>query len=154
MLRAWRLVKTRYSANAFDGEGARLYGGRWSSQGVRVAYGSESVALATLEVLAHLSTTTVLGSYSLASIRFPEALVVSLDAASLPAAWRTYPPPPEVQALGDQWVSAAGSAVLRVSSGIVPDSNNYLFNPEHPDFARMVVDAPEPYVWDPRVLRS
>jgi RES domain-containing protein len=54
----------------------------------------------------------------------------------------------------DQWVSAAGSAVLRVPSVIVPDSNNYLFNPEHPDFARMVVDAPVPYVWDPRVLRS
>ena len=153
VLRAWRLVKTRYSANAFDGEGPRLYGGRWNSQGVRVAYGSESVALATLEVLAHLSTTRVLGSYSLASIRFPEELIVSLDPASLPASWRTYPPPPEVQAVGDQWAAAGGSAVLRVPSVIVPDSSNYLFNPEHPDFARMVVDPPAPYVWDPRALR-
>src|SRR5712691_2677020 len=128
MLRAWRLVKTRYSANAFDGEGARLYGARWNSQGVRVAYGSESVALATLEVLAHLSTTSVLGSYSLARIRFPEELIVSLDPASLPASWRTYPPPPEVQAVGDEWVSGARSAVLRVPSVIVPESSNYLLN--------------------------
>jgi RES domain-containing protein len=34
-----------------DGEGARLYGGRWNSPGVRVAYAADSPALAVLEVL-------------------------------------------------------------------------------------------------------
>ena len=55
-------------ARAFDGEGARLHGGRWNSPGTRVAYASDSIALAALEVLAHLQSTSVLQSYSLATI--------------------------------------------------------------------------------------
>ena len=43
---AWRLVKTKYLANAFDGEGARLSGGRWNSHGVSVVYVSQSLSLA------------------------------------------------------------------------------------------------------------
>jgi RES domain-containing protein len=30
---AWRIVKARHTANAFDGEGARVEGGRWNSPG-------------------------------------------------------------------------------------------------------------------------
>ncbi|MGO3217864.1 MAG: RES domain-containing protein, partial [Halomonas sp.] len=30
---AYRLIKRKYQDNAFDGEGARLYGGRWNSPG-------------------------------------------------------------------------------------------------------------------------
>ena len=73
MITAWRLVKSRHARAAFDGEGARLYGGRWNSPGTRVAYASDSVALAALEVLAHLQSTAVLQAYSLATIRFPES---------------------------------------------------------------------------------
>jgi RES domain-containing protein len=49
MSKAWQIVKTRYAASAFDGEGARRFGGRWSSKGVRVVYTAESVALAVLK---------------------------------------------------------------------------------------------------------
>jgi hypothetical protein len=36
----WRIVKRRYASSAFDGEGARLYGGRWNSPGTPVVYSS------------------------------------------------------------------------------------------------------------------
>ena len=59
MPKAWRIVKTRYAASAFDGEGARRFGGRRASKGVRVVYTAESVALAVLALLVHLDSSDV-----------------------------------------------------------------------------------------------
>jgi RES domain-containing protein len=153
LITAWRLVKSRHARAAFDGEGARLYGGRWNSAGTRVAYASDSVALAALEVLAHLQSTAVLQTYSLATIRFPESVVETLDAASLSADWRRFPSPPENQAVGDTWVAEGRSLVLRVPSAIVPSAGNYLINPAHPRFAVAVIEKPEVFAFDPRLLK-
>jgi RES domain-containing protein len=52
MPRFYRLVKSRFAEQAFDGEGAKLAGGRWNSKGVTIAYAADSIALAALELLA------------------------------------------------------------------------------------------------------
>lgn len=52
--RAWRLVKQKHAATAFDGDGARLFGGRWNAPGSRVIYTSTTLSLAALEILVHL----------------------------------------------------------------------------------------------------
>lgn len=150
-LTVWRLVKLRHAATAFDGEGARRYGARWNSPGVRVTYASESAALAVLEVLAHLGAARVLSSYALVSAVLPRALVTELDAAQLPADWRTSPPPARVQAIGDAWVRAGTSAALRVPSVLVPVEHNLLINPAHPDAARMRVGDARPFAFDARL---
>ena len=149
---AWRLVKTRHARSAFDGEGARLYGGRWNSAGTRVAYASESAALAILEVLVHLQASQLLPSYSLVRVEVPRALVRDLERDRLPADWRRSPPPPAVRAIGDRWVRAATSVALRVPSAVVAAEHNLLLNPAHPDFARVRVGAPEPFTFDARLL--
>lgn len=154
MITAWRLVKARHAAAAFDGEGARLHGGRWNSPGTRVAYASDSIALAALEVLAHLQSTAVLQSYSLAAIRFPRELVEELPESSLPQGWRRFPSPPANQAIGDRWVAEARSLVLRVPSAIIPTASNFLINPLHPAFGRAVVERPERFAFDPRLVRT
>jgi RES domain-containing protein len=154
LITAWRLVKARYAAAAFDGEGARLHGGRWNSPGTRVAYASDSIALAALEVLAHLQSTVVLQAYSLASLRFPEEGVEVLQPRSLPARWRRFPSPPENQAIGDQWVAQGRSLILRVPSAIIPTAANFLINPSHPDFGKIVIERPERFAFDPRLLKS
>ena len=153
MVNAWRISKTRYAAAAFDGEGARLNGGRWNSVGIRVAYASESLALATLEVLVGLQDTAALSSYSLTRAEFPENLVEVLDRHALPATWHQHPPSPETQSVGDLWVAQARSAVLKVPSAVVDAEHNYLLNPSHPAFAKVLVHAPEPFQLDPRLLR-
>ena len=153
MITAWRLVKSRHAQAAFDGEGARLYGGRWNSPGTRVAYASDSVALAALEVLAHLESTAVLQAYSLATIRFPESVVETLDPASLPSDWRQFPSPPENHAIGDTWVAEGRALVLRVPSAIVPSASNYLINPAHPRFTVAVIEKTEVFAFDPRLLK-
>jgi RES domain-containing protein len=153
LITAWRLVKSRHAGAAFDGEGARLHGGRWNSAGTRVAYASDSIALAVLEVLAHLQSTTVLQSYSLATIRFPESLIEVLEPATLPKGWRRYPSTPENQAIGDRWIADGKSLVLRVPSAIIPSAANFLINPSHPQFGSAVIEQPERFAFDPRLLK-
>lgn len=153
MIRAWRLVKSRHASTAFDGEGARLHGARWNSPGTLVAYASENVALAVLEVLVHLQASAILDSYSLASVRFPSELIEDLDVSALPGRWRRFPAPRETRAIGDQWVRERRSAVLRVPSVIVSSADNFLLNPAHADFAKATVEPPEPFEFDPRLLK-
>ncbi len=152
MLTAWRLVKSRHAAGAFDGEGARLHGGRWNSPGSRVAYASDSIALAALEVLVHLQSTAVLQAYSLVSVSFPDRSVEVMEASLLSSRWRRFPSPPENQAIGDQWVGRGESLILRVPSAIIPAAANYLINPLHIEFRRVVIGRPERFAFDPRLL--
>jgi RES domain-containing protein len=154
LITGWRLAKARHAGAAFDGEGARLYGGRWNSPGTRVAYASDSLALATLEVLAHLESTAVLQSYSAATIRFSDDQVETLDVKSLAKHWRRYPTIPDNQAIGDRWTAEARSLVLRVPSAIIPSAANFLINPLHPAFASAIIDRPERFAFDPRLLKS
>ncbi len=101
MRTAWRLTKTKHLPHAFDGEGPRLYGGRWSSPGRRVVYVSESLALAVLEVLVQLQDAAILPAYSTIRVTFDDALVLPVNPSALPKNWRQSPPPPEAQAVGE-----------------------------------------------------
>lgn len=151
MLQAWRIVKRRHADKAFDGEGARLYGGRWNSPGVPVVYLAESRALAALEILAGLQSRESLQAYVLIKVRFEKKLVEQLPLDSLPGKWRTSPPQPDTQALGDLWVREARSAVLRVPSAVIPDEFNFLLNPAHPEFVTIEVSKPISFDLDPRL---
>ena len=46
MIEAVRLVLSKYAESAFDGQGARLFGGRWNSKGTPMVYAASSLALA------------------------------------------------------------------------------------------------------------
>lgn len=152
MLAAWRLAKTRFVNQAFDGEGAYLFGGRWNSRGTRMVYTAQSIALAVLEILAHIKEVGVLSAYSQCAAHFDESLVAALDVSDLPTNWRDYPAPRELQLIGDDWITGRSSLVLKVPSVLVTSESNYLINPLHPDFASMKVGKPEPFDFDPRLL--
>jgi RES domain-containing protein len=152
MLSAWRIVKRRYAGRAFDGEGARRYGGRWNSPGRAVVYVSESRALATLEVLAGLRSPAVVPAYVLIRVELNAALVQNAEAANLPPNWKESPPTSDTQRIGDAWLEAAASVALRVPSALVPDEFNYLLSPRHPDFGLVRIGSPEGLYIDPRLL--
>ena len=151
MLRGWRIVKASHAAAAFDGEGARLYGGRWNSPGTALVYTAESEALAALELLVHVRAPQLLAAYVSIPADFDEALVESVAVASLPSGWRRYPAPSALQQIGDRWVLEGRSAVLRVPSAVVPRESNFLLNPLHGDFARVALGAPAPFEFDGRL---
>ena len=150
MPEAWRIVKEKRAATAFTGEGAAKTGGRWNSRGVFLVYTSGTKSLATLESLVHLNP-PVLFNYVAFPLQFDDVFVEFFPLKNLPADWRTEPPPPVTKAIGDDWVKAARSAVLALPSVITGDTN-YLLNPAHPDFKKITVGKPEPFVFDPRLL--
>src|SRR5687768_16821270 len=115
MPQAWRIVKEKYAASAFDGEGARLNGGRWNSTGLRVVYASSTKSLAALEILIHLKL-PVISKYVAIPIQFADGLVEVFPAGKLPIGWDVEPVSPASQWIGDAWVKAARSAVLAVPS--------------------------------------
>src|SRR5665647_1377621 len=152
-MRLWRLIKTKYAESAFDGKGARLHGGRWNSPGTRVAYASDSSALAVLEVLINLKDDSMLSSYSLVAATIPDKLVETLDRRSLPPNWNSSPVPPAVQSVGDMWAKNKTSLALRVPSAMVDASYNVLIHPGHREFHRFEITAIDPYRFDHRLLR-
>lgn len=151
MLTVWRMVKTKHAASAFDGEGARLFGARWTSEGRRAVYTSGSVALATLEIVAHLDSTAPLAAYALIEVTVPLRLVTAVDVATLPHDWRTFPAPASTRAIGDRWLDAARHAVLKVPSTLVPVEFNYVLNPAHPAFETITMGKPVPFTLDARL---
>ncbi len=151
MRHAFRIVREAYAATAFTGEGAALTGGRWNSPGSRVVYTSASASLAALETLVHLNPTLHF-KYLIFQIEFDEALVEKIAPASLPAGWRDEPPPPSTKRLGDAWVKQARSAVLELSSIIIPGESNFLLNTSHPEFNTIIIGKPEPFSFDSRLV--
>ena len=148
MITAWRIVKAAHVKNAFDGEGARLTGGRWNSPGIPMVYTADSAALAALEMLVHLQRGAQLLSYVVMSCAFDESLVLRLDRERLPANWRSYPAPAALQMLGDAWQKSGASLVLDVPSAIIVTASTFLINPRHQSFPRISIGGPEPFELD------
>lgn len=151
MPKAYRIVKARYAGDAFDGEGARMQGGRWSSIGTRIIYTAGSLSLAILEILVHLQQTQVLSSYVVFELDFSDSLIQNLN-ASLPVDWRSFPSPASTKQIGDTWIKQSSSAVLKVPSVIVPSEHNFLINPDHSDFFSIKIGNPMPLDVDQRLL--
>ena len=150
---AWRIVKPHHVADAFSGEGGRLFGGRWNSIGTSVAYAAESKALAALEIMVHMDGDYLMDEYLCIPVHFDTRLVRNLDLRSLPGNWRETPPSYSTQRMGDAWVAATRSVILEVPGVLIPGESNYLINPRHRNFGKLKMGAPEPFEFDPRLLK-
>jgi RES domain-containing protein len=151
-VRVWRLCKREHAA--FDGEGARLAGGRWNRRGTRLVYTSESLSLAALEILVHCDPALLPPDLVAIPADIPDSLRIErLDDASLPRDWRRSPAPDSLARIGSAWAAAAQTPVLSVPSAVVPRERNYLLNPGHPDFVKIRKGDPQPFSLDPRLKR-
>ena len=155
MSRVYRVLRKKYAAAPFDGEGAYRYGGRWSSPGVRLSYTSEHESLALVEYFIHLDAgdapiDLVLAIAEVAGDVSREQIKIG----HLPAIWRDPVAPPELARIGDQFVQIRENCLLLVPSVLAPSENNWLLNPEHPDFKRVVIESIDPLNYDPRMFEK
>jgi RES domain-containing protein len=132
-----------------DGGGAKLAGGRWNSPGRSVVYMAESVPLAVLENLVHMSRTDFPKGYVVAGAALPDAAPLLTEVQLRIAAGLV---DSSERAVGDYWIEHDLSAVLQVPSAVVQGSSNFLLNPAHPGFRRIVAHRPIEFQFDPRLF--
>ena len=137
----WRLCRRPHAD--LSGEGGRLYPGRWHSAGRPIIYTAAEPALAVLEVRANLDLPFALlpDDYVLVQLETPPGL--SLE--EVPAL------PPHPGTIGDEWLTARRTALLRVPSVVVPQASNILINPLHPDAAQAHITAITSFSFDARL---
>jgi len=151
-VRVYRLCKEIYAAAVLDGEGGRLVGGRWHSQGRRIVYCASGEALSVLELRVHLGPYVPHAPYVMHTLDVSDQIVGDLRDIRLPAGWNAVPHTAASQWVGDEWLSSLGSAALRVPSIHSQTEWNILLNPAHGDFGRVRIVARRPYEFDPRLF--
>ena len=153
LTRFWRICRQRYADAAATGEGARLYGGRWNSRGVRVVYASSSLALAAMETFVNLEPN--LRPADLISIEgaIPDGVEVRrLDQKAFPDRWDRSRDE-TLRRFGDDWIRAGDSAGLLVPSAAIHGEWNVLLNPVHKEFSKIEFRDPVPFEFDLRMFR-
>lgn len=149
---AHRIDDARWVGSSFNGAGAAYEGGRWNSAGVRVVYGSQHLAMAASEKYVHLPKPIPPKLEFVAyRINFGHVRIKHVRLEDLPADWQTMPVPVSTQKLGDAWVASGETAVMAVPSVLIPDELNFVLNPAHPDFKKIQISSPVPFLFDPRL---
>jgi RES domain-containing protein len=149
----YRLTRRKFAGkNPFDGERSFLFGGRWSSAGTRVCYAATHRSLAILEYRAHIELALMPDDPVIATLEIPDDIAVT-STPSLPEDWKEYPAPASLRKIGDRFIAEARAAIMLIPSVLVPQENNVMLNPLHPDTARMVRQRRlVPFVYDRRLL--
>ena len=149
----WRISRKRHVA--LDGEGARLYGSRWTPRGRRVVFASATLSLAVLERFVHTDPDLEPADLVAVAIEIPDALKVDAIAlADLPRKWRDYPAPAGLASIGDRWLQGAATVALSVPSVVIPRERNFIINPAHSAFGQIAVGDPEAFAFDPRMWKA
>lgn len=153
MIEAFRIVRAAFERELWSGVGGLHVDGRWHSRGRRIVYTSQSLSLAQLEVLVHITDRQQMPPLVYSTVVISDGVRVgSVEPEDLPAAWRQFSPySATTQLIGTRWLTEAKSAVLKVPSAISEHEWNYLLNPVHPDFGQLRFAAPMPFAMDPRV---
>jgi RES domain-containing protein len=145
-----------YAADDRSGKGAQKTGGRWNREGAPMLYTSSSRALACLETLVHLggSEPLPLNRY-LVEITIPQASWKArrtFDSAN-PAhvGWDAQPARLVTLDWGVAWLDSKESLVAVVPSIVVPEEQNVLLNPRHPDAGKLRAAKQRKWTYDLRL---
>jgi RES domain-containing protein len=146
----YRITKKRHAV--YDGGGAALVGGRWTSPGRPVVYAAEHYATALLEKLVQAGRLQFPGKHHAAPILIPDDVPVErFDPAAIKG-WEAEDSA-VAREYGNAWFDAGRTAVLRVPS--VPGQPvewNVVIAPQHRDAARIRVLNLFDVVWDGRLF--
>jgi len=150
----WRLVRPEF-ANALDGEGAALFGGRWNSRGRRAVYTASHLSLAVLEVYVSIppALRDELPALEAVKIHVPEgAQGREIASSAFDAMMAQDDPVSTSRALGDAWIEARAALVLIVPSVLVPEETNLILNPDHPGMRDVAIVSTRVFRFDPRMV--
>ena len=136
----YRITQEKY-ADDLSGNGARLYGGRWNSEGLFAVYSSVSRALALLEILAHTPAIVLSErAYILVTLSVPDNIKhEEIELSKLTSGWDAPDTRPLTKKLGDKFLRAKTSLLLVVPSVLMPEEKNFVINPLHKDLQKIKI---------------
>jgi RES domain-containing protein len=109
--------------------------------------------LAVLEFFVHLNRNRTVKDLVLTSAEIPNDIRIErVEVSNLPPRWRESPAPEYLHSIGNDWITKHLSAVLAVPSVVIPQENNYLLDPAHPDFKHIRINRSSPFSFDPRII--
>jgi RES domain-containing protein len=128
----YRITQLEF-AEDLSGNGARLFGGRWNSEGNFALYASSSRSLALLETLAHTPAKFLdIKEYQLITIWIPDnTQIKKINLENLLPGWDAPDTRPFTKKIGDSFLGEKKSLVLEVPSVMMPEEINYVLNPSH-----------------------
>jgi len=145
----YRIVRCVY-ADDMSGTGARLYGGRWNSEGKPMVYMASSRSLAVLEALVHFSPTNLPDDYCMAVIETPDS-IGEVDINLLPPNCQEYPEQNILKQMGNTFLQQSKHLLLKVPSALVNEEYNYLMNPLHKQAPSVKILSKQPFSFDERL---
>ena len=117
-------------------------------------YTSSTLALATLELFVHLDPSEIPQDFVAIPADIPASVEIArIRPAQLPTDWRRYPALQTLADTGTRWAREGKTAVLAVPSAVIPFEANYLLNPLRPTFRQIRIGKPQPFRFDPRMLK-
>jgi len=149
--RVWRITHRNYRQNAFNGEGARLYGGRFNSEGLAAVYTSGSLSLSLLELLVQVDDQEFFKDCVQICADIPDRLIYKPESTDLPQSWSKIPYGKASQVFGDEWIKNSSFTVMRVPSVVVSVEFNYVINPNHQNIHQIDISKAEAIAFDPRL---
>jgi RES domain-containing protein len=134
------------------GVGGLTHSGRWHHRGRPVVYLATSAASALLETLVHLEAATpseLPRSYQLLEVELPDDATLRDAPEQSEPDWRQRVT--MTRRIGDHWLAAGDTLLLRVPSAVVGRTFNLLFNPAHPQASACRVVSVARFPFDGRL---
>lgn len=147
----YRISDPKYCSFPLTASGCEA---RWNADKQYVLYTGSTRALSTLELAVRRNELDLRLPYKLLSIYIDDDpdLITEIKLSQLPDDWRLVASYPKLRALTKSWYDNNQSLILKVSSAVIPEEFNYLFNTKHPDYQKVQLLNTVDYAWDKRLI--
>ena len=146
----WRLTQPQF-ADELDGEGSRLFAGRWNSQGRSALYAASRLSLAVLEVYVNIpqELRDNLPLLRAVQVAIPsDADTTQVSPEQLARFMAQSDPMAASRRVGDDWLDRGETLVLEVPSVLVPEETNLVLNPAHPRMREIKIVSARTFHFD------
>lgn len=134
----YRAAQANDIEQTFSGDGGLYVAGRWHFKGRKVIYCSQSIALCTLEWLAHHGLSVSGFVYYKFSIDIPDELIIDFKVNDLPKNWSNNPATNHSREFAEKHLfNQTHYLAMSVPSVIIPEEKNLVINPAHSHFSKV-----------------
>ena len=154
-MEVYRIAQEKYAAD-LTGNGARLFGGRWNSEGQYALYAASSRALALLETLVHTPMQILKEKkYKVVTLSIPNnAPTETIHLKKLKADWDAWDLMYYTQKMGNLFLQNNENFLLQVPSVLVHEEMNYIINPLHPLLKEVKITFERDLKFNARLLKA